>query len=101
MADAPTEQSPSHELRLQEQAQDLLAGIEAVVHTLPAVAIDREAPFSGEGKGLGIPLALSSEVGTQGGSRVRARLFAKSLLTVRFGEAEKRGLRRTRMHLGV
>eukprot|EP00965_Chrysotila_dentata_P070719 2338134-Pleurochrysis_carterae.AAC.1 len=78
-ADAPTE-SPSHELQLHEQAQEVLAEIGAVLDNSPSIALDMEAPFGGEGKGSGVPLALSSEVGTQGRSRVHARLFAKSPL---------------------
>eukprot|EP00965_Chrysotila_dentata_P228532 6196655-Pleurochrysis_carterae.AAC.1 len=61
--------------RLQEQVQDRLAGIEAVLQTSPAVALDKKAPVGGEGRGSDIPLALSSEVGTQGTNRVRARPF--------------------------
>eukprot|EP00965_Chrysotila_dentata_P128743 4255931-Pleurochrysis_carterae.AAC.1 len=44
------------------------------------VALDREAPFGGEGRVSGSPLILSSEGGTQGRSHVRARLFATNLL---------------------
>eukprot|EP00965_Chrysotila_dentata_P003428 111572-Pleurochrysis_carterae.AAC.1 len=75
-ADVPTE-SPSHELQLHEQAQDVLAETGAVLESSPSIALDREAPFGGGGKGSGVPLALSSEVETQGKSRVRARAFAK------------------------
>ena len=75
MADTTTEPS-SHELHLKEQAQVVLAEIDAVLATSPSVALDREAPFGGEGRGSGSPLTLSSEVGAQGRSRVRARLFA-------------------------
>eukprot|EP00965_Chrysotila_dentata_P206654 6183659-Pleurochrysis_carterae.AAC.1 len=70
-ADALTE-SPSRELQLHEQAQHALAEIGAVLESSPSIALDREAPFGGGGKGSGVPFALSSEVGTQGKSRVRA-----------------------------
>eukprot|EP00965_Chrysotila_dentata_P217601 6190102-Pleurochrysis_carterae.AAC.2 len=79
MADALTE-SLSHELKLHEQAQDVLAEIGAVLASSPSIALNREAPFGDEGKGSGVPLALSSEVGAHGRSRVHARLFAKSPL---------------------
>eukprot|EP00965_Chrysotila_dentata_P196176 6177423-Pleurochrysis_carterae.AAC.1 len=61
-------------------AQDVLAEIGAVSESSPSIALDREAPFAAGGKGSGVPLALSSKVGTQGKSRVRARAFAKSPL---------------------
>ena len=78
-ADA-TSESSSHELQLEEQAQGLLEGIDAVLAASPSIALDREAPFGGEGRGSGPPLALSSESGTQGRSRVRARLLANNPL---------------------
>eukprot|EP00965_Chrysotila_dentata_P253388 6211210-Pleurochrysis_carterae.AAC.1 len=68
--------------------------------TSPSVALDREAPFGGEGRGSSVPLAFSSEVGTQGKSRVRAR-FQEISASVGLAEAEGRGLRRARMHFGV
>eukprot|EP00965_Chrysotila_dentata_P038060 1265301-Pleurochrysis_carterae.AAC.1 len=70
--DVSTE-SPSHELQLEEQAQGLLAEIDAILATSPSVALDKKAPFGGEGRGSGVLLALFSEVGTQGKSSVRAR----------------------------
>eukprot|EP00965_Chrysotila_dentata_P171004 5643441-Pleurochrysis_carterae.AAC.1 len=48
-ADTPTE-SASHELRVQEQTQEVLAEIDAVFHTSPTGALDREAPFGGGGR---------------------------------------------------
>eukprot|EP00965_Chrysotila_dentata_P191182 6174357-Pleurochrysis_carterae.AAC.1 len=54
-----------------------LEEINAVLATSPSVALDREAPFGGEGRGFEFPLAFSSGVGTQGKSRARARAFRK------------------------
>eukprot|EP00965_Chrysotila_dentata_P263453 6214833-Pleurochrysis_carterae.AAC.8 len=54
--------------------------MEAVLATSVSVALDREAPFGGEGGGSSVPLAFSSVVGTQGRSRARARVFRKSSL---------------------
>eukprot|EP00965_Chrysotila_dentata_P069590 2298444-Pleurochrysis_carterae.AAC.1 len=43
-------------LYLLEQAQEVLAEIKAVLATSPSVALDREAPFGGEGRGSELPL---------------------------------------------
>eukprot|EP00965_Chrysotila_dentata_P058483 1939603-Pleurochrysis_carterae.AAC.1 len=98
-AEAPTE-SPSHELRLQEQAQSLLAGIEAIyLHTSSAVALDREALLGGGGSS--VP-PRTFKRGLDGGQKSRSRAFFSILSSsVGLGEAERRGLGRTRMHFGV
>eukprot|EP00965_Chrysotila_dentata_P086076 2840428-Pleurochrysis_carterae.AAC.1 len=45
--------------------------------SLSEVALDRKAPFGGEGRGSELPLASSSGVGTHGRSRARTRAFKK------------------------
>eukprot|EP00965_Chrysotila_dentata_P010532 343033-Pleurochrysis_carterae.AAC.2 len=72
-ADILTE-STSHELLLQ---------------TSSTVPLDREAPFGGGKEGSGVPLALSSEVGTQGTSRIRAGSL--SLSPVQSGLERRKG----------
>eukprot|EP00965_Chrysotila_dentata_P225696 6194930-Pleurochrysis_carterae.AAC.1 len=67
-ADAPTKLS-SHDLHHLEQTREVLEKISAVLATSPSVALDREAPFGGEGSGSEFPLAFSSGVGAQGKSR--------------------------------
>eukprot|EP00965_Chrysotila_dentata_P189847 6173546-Pleurochrysis_carterae.AAC.1 len=75
-ADTPTKLS-SHDLHLLEQTREVLKEIRTTLATSPSVALDREAPFGGEGRGSGIPLTFSSGIGTQGISRARARTFGK------------------------
>eukprot|EP00965_Chrysotila_dentata_P122450 4046970-Pleurochrysis_carterae.AAC.1 len=59
-------------IKLEEQEQGALSEIDAVLAASPLLALDREAPFGGEGRGPDVPLAPLSEVGTQGKSCVRA-----------------------------
>eukprot|EP00965_Chrysotila_dentata_P016469 545367-Pleurochrysis_carterae.AAC.1 len=98
-ADVPTE-SPSHELQLHEQTQDVVAAIGAVLKNLPSIALDREAPFGG-----GVRSQVSrSHFRARSGRREkwcpRAR-FREIPALVRLGEAERTGLGRTRTHLGI
>eukprot|EP00965_Chrysotila_dentata_P195563 6177056-Pleurochrysis_carterae.AAC.4 len=61
-----------------EQAQEILAEIDAVLEASPSIALDGQAPFGCEKEGSGVPLASQSDVGRQGKSRVRVRSFTLS-----------------------
>eukprot|EP00965_Chrysotila_dentata_P066341 2196322-Pleurochrysis_carterae.AAC.1 len=46
----------SHDLLLLEQTRGVLKEISAISATSPSVALDRKAPFGGEGRGSEFPL---------------------------------------------
>eukprot|EP00965_Chrysotila_dentata_P181556 5993294-Pleurochrysis_carterae.AAC.2 len=92
-ADIPTA-SPSHELQLQEQAQEVLAEIDALLETSLSIRLDREAPFGSGKESSSVPLALSREVETQGTSCVCACSFPSS----QFSRAWKGEKERARPH---
>ena len=67
----------------------MLEEIDAGLAASPFAALDREAPFGGEGRGSEPPLPLSSEVGAQGKRRVLARAFQK--LSLQSGFERRKG----------